>query len=110
MEEKNKLFVGNLSFDIDDNRLAEIFRSASEEIKIVDVRVIIDKFSGKSKGFGFVTLETEEMAQTAIGLLNGQEVDGRQIFVNIAKPMEKRDNNRRDFNRGGGNSYRNSYR
>ena len=113
-EEKNKLYVGNLAYTIDDLKLAEIF-SAVEGVGVVEAKVIVDKFNGnRSKGFGFVTVTTDEMAQIAIEKLNNTEVEGRQIFVNVARPQEKRED------RGGfsgssnsgsrDNSFRKSYR
>lgn len=105
--EKNKLFVNSLPYEIDDEALEKIF-SAVEGVKVVEAKVIVDKFNdGRSKGFGFVTLENEEMAETCIAKLNGSEVSGRQIFVNIAKPQEKREGNRSGGYSGGG---RQSYR
>ncbi|MCL5410501.1 MAG: RNA-binding protein [Patescibacteria group bacterium] len=103
--EKNKLFVNSLPYEIDDEALEKIF-SAVEGVKVIDVKVIVDKFNdGRSKGFGFVTLENEEMAQTCITELNGSEVSGRQIFVNVAKPQEKRDSNRSGGFNGGGRRF-----
>ena len=96
-EQKNKLFVGNLPFTVDDGKLAGMFTEADAELKIVEAKVITDRMTNRSKGFGFVTLETDEMAQKAITALNGKDVEGRQIVVNIARPMEKREN--RPFNR-----------
>ncbi|MFA4996311.1 MAG: RNA-binding protein [Patescibacteria group bacterium] len=104
--EKNKLFVNSLSYDINDEALEKIF-SEVEGVKVVEAKVIVDKFNdGRSKGFGFVTLENEQMAEACITELNGKEVSGRQIFVNVAKPQEKRDSNRGGYNGGGRQSYR----
>ena len=89
-EEKNKLFVGNLNYAVTDESLSDLFSNV-EGAEVVEAKVITDKFSGRSKGFGFVTLKTEEMAQTAIEALNEKEFEGRKIFVNVAKPMEKRE-------------------
>ncbi len=100
MEEKNKLFVGNLNYAVTEDMLSDLFNGV-DGVEVVEAKVISDKFSGRSKGFGFVTLKTEEMAQAAIDALNEKEFEGRQIFVNIAKPMEKRersgDDNRRSY-------------
>lgn len=96
--QNNKLFVGNLPFAIDDAKLAALVTEADANLKVVEAKVIVDRFTNRSKGFGFITLETDEMAQTAISLLNGKEIEGRQIAVNVARPMEKRDN-RGSFNR-----------
>lgn len=97
--QNNKLFVGNLPFAIDDAKLAGLVTDADAELKVVEAKVITDKFSGRSKGFGFITLETDEMAQRAIELLNNKEIEGRQIAVNVARPMQPREN-RGNFNRG----------
>ncbi|HLC44119.1 MAG TPA: RNA-binding protein [Patescibacteria group bacterium] len=106
-EQKNKLFVSNLAYSVDDNALLEMF-SGIEGVTVVEAKVITDKFNNnRSKGFGFVTCETDEMAEIAIKEINGKEIDGRQIFVNVARPQVKRDN----FDRGGNSGYRsNSYR
>lgn len=96
--QNNKLFVGNLPFSIDDAKLASMVTEADAELKVVEAKVIVDKFSGRSKGFGFVTLETDEMAQKAITALNGKELEGRQVAVNVARPMQPREN-RGNFNR-----------
>jgi RNA recognition motif-containing protein len=96
-EQKNKLFVSNLAYSIDDDALMQMFDEI-ENVEVVEAKVITDKFNdGRSKGFGFVTLSTDEMAEIAIKEMNGKEIEGRQIFVNIARPQEKRDS----FDRGG---------
>ena len=100
--EQNKLFVGNLSYSMDDDALLKIFSDVEldgEKVKVIEAKIITDKFSGRSKGFGFVTMETPEMAQAAIDALNNKEVDGRQIFVNVARPMVKRDRNNDSYDR-----------
>ena len=106
-QDKNKLFVNNLSYDIDDEALEKIF-SEVEGVKVVEAKVIVDRYNeGRSKGFGFVTLENEQMAEACIAELNGKETAGRQIFVNGAKPQEHRDNNRSGgFGGGNARSYR----
>ncbi len=88
MEDKKKLFVGNLSWGIDDAKLNEIF---SEFGEVAEAKVITDKFSGRSKGFGFVTYANEADATKAAESLNEKEVEGRPITVNVAKPMKPRD-------------------
>lgn len=94
-----KLYVGNLPFTVDDAKLKEIFAAYGE---ITEAVLITDKFSGRSKGFGFVTLESDEEADKAIAELHEKEVEGRKLTVNEARPMEERPP-RRDFgNRGGG--------
>ncbi len=78
-----KLFVGNLSWNITSEDLQQLF---SEFGTVEEAFVLTDKFSGRSKGFGFVTMSTAEEAQAAIAGLHQREVDGRQIAVNIAQP------------------------
>lgn len=98
---KKKLFVGNLDYAVTDEMLSELFGGV-EGVEVVEAKVITDKFSGRSKGFGFVTVAEEEMAEKAIEELNEKEFEGRKIFVNVARPMVKRDENR-----GGGGYNRN---
>ena len=86
-----RLYVGSLPFETTDGELQTLFSACG---KVESAKVISDKMSGRSKGFGFVTVTNEEMANNAVTLMNGQELGGRQIFVNIARPQEKRDNNR----------------
>lgn len=97
-----KLHVGNLPFSVDDNALKEMFAEFNPE----EVSLIKDKFSGRSKGFGFVTISDDEVAQKAISALNGKDVQGRELKVSEARPMEERpERPRRSFgggNRGGG--------
>ncbi len=95
-----KLFVGSLSWNTTDESLQQFFSQAGN---VVSAKVITDRESGRSRGFGFVEMSTEEEAQKAVAELNDKELDGRTIKVNEAKPMEDRP--RRDFgsrdNRGG---------
>jgi len=93
-----KLHVGNLPFSVDDAELKNLFAEYNAE----DVTLIMDKFSGRSKGFGFVTISDDAMAQKAIADLNDKDVQGRQIKVSEARPMEERpERPRRSFNGGG---------
>jgi cold-inducible RNA-binding protein len=103
-ENPKKLFVGNLSWNTTKDTLVSIF---SEHGTIEDAVLITDKMSGRSKGIAFVTFETEESAQAAITALNGYELDGREIIVNIARPRAPRDD-RGGYNRhsGGDNDRR----
>ena len=96
-----KVYVGNLPFSVDDEKLREIFAAFGE---VTEVQVIKDKFSGRSKGFGFVTFATKEDAEKAIAKLNDKEVEGRNLKVNEAKPMDpdRPRPPRRDFGGGGG--------
>jgi RNA recognition motif-containing protein len=95
-----KVYVGNLSFGIDDEKLREIFSKFGD---IEEATIIKDKYSGRSKGFGFVTFTDDAAAKKAIAELNDKEVEGRALKVNEARPMEDRPP-RRDFggSRGGG--------
>ena len=91
-----KLYVGNLPFSVTEEALNEKF----SQVGTVDsAKVITDRDSGRSKGFGFVEMSTEDEAQEAISQLDGQEFEGRNLKVNEAKPMAPR-NNRGGF--GGG--------
>jgi len=92
-----KLYVGNLSWGVDEAALKELF-SAYEGVG--EVALIKDKFSGRSKGFGFVTIDDDETAKKAIEEMNGKEIEGRELKVSEAKPMEERPSRpRRSFNR-----------
>ena len=84
----NKVFVGSLSFKTDDNGLAAHFATVGA---VTSAHVIMDKMTGKSKGFGFVEFTTEAEAQAAVDKLNQSELDGRALFVDIARPSEKRE-------------------
>lgn len=84
-----KLYVGNLSWSIDDKALGELFASYGE---ISEAVLIKDKFSGRSKGFGFVTFEKDEDAKKAISEMHEKEVEGRPLTVSEARPMVPRDN------------------
>ncbi|VVB83727.1 RNA recognition motif. (a.k.a. RRM, RBD, or RNP domain) [uncultured archaeon] len=99
-----KLHVGNLPFSVDDEELKSLFAEYNAE----EVTLIKDKFSGRSKGFGFVTISNDEVAQKAIADLNGKDVQGRELKVSEARPMEERpERPRRSFdnNRGGGRGF-----
>jgi cold-inducible RNA-binding protein len=93
-----KLFVGGIPFTSTEEAIKALFSQAGN---VVSATIIFDKMSGRSKGFGFVEMETEEEAQKAIEMFNGTEFEGRQISVNEAKPLEDRPP--RSF--GGGDSY-----
>lgn len=88
-----KLYVGNLSYQTTSDQLSSLFTQYGT---VVSATVIMDKFSGRSKGFGFVEMETEEAANAAIEGLNGQDLEGRALRVNVARPLEERPP-RRDF-------------
>jgi cold-inducible RNA-binding protein len=82
-----KLFVGNLSFNATQNQIQDLFAAHGT---VLEVDVIKDKFSGRPRGFGFVTMETKEGADAAIKAINGKEIDGRALTVNEARPREDR--------------------
>ncbi len=105
-----KLHIGNLPFSVDDEEFKNLFSEYNSE----EATLIKDKFSGRSKGFGFVTISDDEVAKKAISDLNGKDVQGRELKVSEAKPMEERpERPRRSFggdrggfgggSRGGGN-------
>jgi cold-inducible RNA-binding protein len=100
-----KLFVGNLSWNLASEDLRELF---SEFGTVEDAIVLTDKFTHRSKGFGFVTMSTAEEAQAAIDGLNEKEIDGRQIVVNVAQPPRPREDRR--FGGGGDRGGRNDRR
>jgi len=82
-----RLFVGNLSFNATQEQLQDLFGAHGT---VEQIEVIKDKFSGRPRGFGFVTMETKEGAEAAIKALHGQELDGRALTVNEARPREDR--------------------
>jgi cold-inducible RNA-binding protein len=82
-----KLFVGNLSFNATENQLQDLFAAYGN---VLEVDIIMDKFSGRPRGFGFVTMETKEAADAAVKALNGKDVEGRAMTVNEARPREDR--------------------
>jgi RNA recognition motif-containing protein len=85
----SKLYVGGLPYSVNEGRLQEIF---SAHGAVESARVISDKFTGQSRGFGFVEMGSSGEAQRAIESLNGTQLDGRTLTVNEAKPMARRDN------------------
>jgi len=89
----NKLFVGNLSFNTTENDLEDAFAAHGT---VAETNLMVDRATGRSRGFGFVTMSTDEEAQKAIDGLNGTDLDGRALTVNVARPREER------FGGGGG--------
>lgn len=89
-----KLYVGNLDYAVTADQLKELFGQAGT---VTDSVVITDKYSGRSKGFGFVEVSSEDEAKKAIEMFNGKDFQGRNIVVNEARPKEPR-----DFGPGGG--------
>jgi RNA recognition motif-containing protein len=100
----NKLFVGNLSFNTTENDLQDAFAAHGT---VTETNLMMDRMSGRPRGFGFITMSTPEEAQKAIEALNGAQLDGRALTVNIAKPREERapgggGGGRREYGGGGG--------
>lgn len=103
-----KLYVGGLSYNTSEDTLKSTFQEAGN---VESAAIIIDKMTGRSKGFGFVEMSSDEEAEKAIEMFNGKELDGRSLTVNEARPMEERPRTggfnrtggagRRDDNRGG---------
>ena len=96
------MFVGNLSFNTTENDLQDAFAAHGT---VTEVNLMMDRATGRPRGFGFVTMSTAEEAQTAIAALNGKQLDGRDLTVNIAKPREERPaggGGRREYGGGGG--------
>jgi cold-inducible RNA-binding protein len=96
-----KLYVGNLSYNTTENQLQDLF---AQHGPVTSVDLIMDKFSGRPRGFGFVTMETQEGAEAAVAALNGKNLDGRDLTVNEARPREERAP--RSGGGGGGGGYR----
>ncbi len=99
-----KLFVGNLSFNITENDLQDAFAAHGT---VLEANLMMDRATGRPRGFGFVTMSTPEEAQKAIDALHGKELAGRTLTVNIARPREERPaggggGGRREFRGGGG--------
>ncbi|MEK6926262.1 MAG: RNA-binding protein [Nanoarchaeota archaeon] len=93
---ESRVYVGNLPFSIGFEELKELFSPCGE---VTEATVIVNKFSGRSKGFGFVTFTNAESAEKAIAEMNEKEVGGRRISVRPAKPMEERSEGDRDRER-----------
>jgi RNA recognition motif-containing protein len=91
---EKRLFVGNLPYSVDDSALEAAF---ADHGTVVSAVVICDRESGRSRGFGFVEMETEEMAENAAGALDGFELDGRRLRVNEAQPKNNNHQRRSDF-------------
>lgn len=88
------LYVGNVSYQSTDESLANAFSQAGT---VVSAKIVMDKFTGRSRGFAFVEMSSPEEAQKAIDMLDGKDLDGRPLKVNIARPKEDRPP-RRDYN------------
>ena len=103
-----KLYVGNLSYSMSDESLAELFGQAGQ---VESAKIIMDRETGRSKGFAFVEMSSDSEAAAAIEKFNGTDQGGRALNVSEAKPMERKDNNGRGGggNRGGGFGNRSRY-
>ena len=93
-----KLYVGNLSYNVDKGNLEQMFAPHGT---VVSAQVITDRDSGRSKGFGFVEMSSDQEAQAAIAALNGKNLEGRNLTVNEARPQEKREGGGGGFGGGG---------
>ncbi len=94
----NKLYVGNLAFSVTSESLQDSFTGFGD---VQSAKVMMDRETGRSKGFGFVEMSTDAQAQAAIDGLNGKTMEGRALTVNVARPREERS--------GGGGGYNNRY-
>lgn len=98
-----KLYIGGLSYSTSEDALRDAFAQAGN---VASASIIMDKMSGRSRGFGFIEMSTDEEAQSAISMWNGKELDGRTLTVNEARPLAPRgdrgDRGDRGGNRGGG--------
>ena len=97
MEEEKKVYIGNLFFGLKEEELKQTIEQKG--LKVIDVKIIKDKFSGKSKGFGFAEFETKEDAEKAIEALSGQELQGRALRVSKAQKMRPRSERGPGYNR-----------
>ena len=98
----SKLFVGNLSFNTTENDLNDAFAAFGT---VTETNLMMDRETGRPRGFGFITMSSPEEAQKAIEAMNGKDMDGRALTVNIAKPREERSGGgggRREYGGGGG--------
>jgi RNA recognition motif-containing protein len=102
----SKLFVGNLSFNTTENDLRDTFAAHGN---VVEANLMMDRESGRPRGFGFVTMGTPEEAEAAIAALNGKSIDGRALTVNVAKPREERPGGGGGRGGGGGGGGRREY-
>ena len=99
-EQKNKLYVGNISFQVDEEQLNNFFEEKG--IAVQSVSIIKEKYTNRSKGFGFITVGSEDEITKAIESVNGQELDGRALTVNKAREQEPRRNFSRPQREGHG--------
>ena len=99
------IYVGNLSWNLKDQDLNDLFTPFGE---VASAKIVLDKFTQRSKGFGFVEMPNDEQAQAAIAQLNGSEVDGRNLVVNESRPKEEGSGGfkKRSFGGGGGGGFK----
>ena len=101
------IYVGNLSWGLKDQDLANLFAPFGE---VASAKIVMDKFTQRSKGFGFVEMPSDEQAQAAIAQLNGSEIEGRNLVVNESRPKEEGSGGggfkKRSFGGGGGGGYK----
>ena len=107
----SKLFVGNLSFKTTENELQDAFAAHGT---VLEANLMMDRATGRPRGFGFVTMSSQEEAEKAIEALHGKDLGGRALTVNVAKPREERPaggggGGRRDYGGGGGGGRRERY-
>ncbi|MCM1321873.1 MAG: RNA-binding protein [Bacteroides sp.] len=101
-----KIYVGNLNYGTAENTLSDLFGQYGE---VVSVAIIKDRFTDQSKGFGFVEMAEEEAAQTAIAALNGKELDGRRLRVNVAEDKPRNSRPRGNYSGGREEGYNRSF-
>jgi RNA recognition motif-containing protein len=101
------IYVGNLSWNLKDQDLSNLFAQHGE---VTSAKIVTDKFTGRSKGFGFVEMANDDQAQAAIAALNGTDVDGRSIVVNESRPKQEGGGGggfkKRSFGGGGGGGFK----
>jgi RNA recognition motif-containing protein len=100
------IYVGNISWNLSDQDLSDLFAPYGE---VASAKIVMDKFTNRSKGFGFVEMPNDEQAQAAIAQLNGSEVDGRNLVVNESRPKEGGGGGgfkKRNFGGGGGGGFK----
>ena len=98
----SKVYVGNLPFNVDEEQLRTLFEEGGREV--LEVKIITDRDTGRPRGFAFVSMATQDDAQAAINALNGTELGGRALTVNMAREQQPRGSGpgRGGFGRGGG--------
>jgi len=95
MDEENKIYIGNINYEVTEEELKEMFKEKGFEVK--DINIIRDKFSGRSKGFGFAEFENDEQVKKVIESLDGYELKSRKLKINKAKEKKPRFEKREGF-------------